>query len=344
MSRVDSEVRVSTAPAGGPRRKGAGGGRRRGDPNATVPDADFKSYYGRQIVKPSPWEADIPAYLFLGGLAAGSSLLGAGATLTGRDATARAARVTALGSITVSFAALVHDLGRPSRFVNMMRVIKPTSPMSVGTWILSAYAPFCALAGGTALLGDRVRKVPVVGSLLPKMGDASSGIAALVAPAVASYTAVLLADTATPTWHEAWPELPIVFVASAAAAAGGAGLIAGPLWENGPAARMAVMGAVTELVTVHRMESRMGLVGEPLSQGRPGMLMKAARALTAAGAVGALVGARRSRTVAALSGAALVAGSVCTRFGVFHAGQESAKDPRYTVVPQRERLEAKGAV
>ena len=116
-----------------------------------MPDVEFTSYYGRPVVKASPWENDIPAYLFLGGLAAGSSLLAAGADLTGRPALRRAGRLGALGGITVSFAALVHDLGRPARFVNMLRVAKPTSPMSVGTWILTALRPAAGLAGAAEL-------------------------------------------------------------------------------------------------------------------------------------------------------------------------------------------------
>jgi hypothetical protein len=82
----------------------------------------------------------------------------------------------------------------------------------------------------------------------------------------------------------------------------------------------------------------MGITAEPLHQGTAGRLMRAAKVLTVAGAAGSLL-AGRSRAVAVASGAALLAGSVCTRFGVFEAGQESAKDPKYTVVPQRERLD-----
>ena len=108
-----------------------------------MPDATFTSYYGRPVVKASPWEADIPAYLFLGGLAAGSSLLAAGADLTGRPTLRRAGRLAALGGLSLSMLALVHDLGRPERFVNMLRVVKPTSPMSVGTWILTALRAGC---------------------------------------------------------------------------------------------------------------------------------------------------------------------------------------------------------
>ena len=82
----------------------------------------------------------------------------------------------------------------------------------------------------------------------------------------------------------------------------------------------------------------MGITAEPLRQGRAGRLMSASKALTVAGALGSVLGGR-SRLAAGVSGTALLAGSVCTRFGIFEAGQESARDPRYTVVPQRERLD-----
>jgi formate-dependent nitrite reductase membrane component NrfD len=297
-----------------------------------VPPAHFTSYYGRPVLKAAPWTDDIPAYLFLGGLAAGSSLLAAGGDLTGRPVMRRTGRLAALTALTGSFMALVHDLGRPARFYNMLRVAKPTSPMSVGTWVLSAYGPFAGLAAAGEL--------PGFGWLRPLARPAGL-VSAAVAPAVASYTAVLLADTATPAWHEAHRELPFLFVGSAAAAAGGLQLVLSPAAETGPAQRLAVAGAVLELAAEHRMEQSMGMAAEALHEGRAGQWMRTARALTTTGAVAGL-GARRSRVLAMLSGGALLAGSVCTRFGVFEAGQESARDPRFTVVPQRERLAARG--
>jgi hypothetical protein len=336
MSQVDETV-VSSNGFGpsrrGRRRKGGGGDR------SMVPEAEFTSYYGRPIVKPSPWEHDIPAYLFAGGLAAGSSLLAAGADLTGRPTLRRAGRLTALGALGFSMGALVHDLGRPSRFLNMMRTVKLTSPMSVGTWILSAYGPFAGAAAAAEAV-DMLpgRRRPALLRLLAATGRPAGLVAGLTAPPVAAYTAVLLSDTATPSWHEAYRELPFVFVSSAAAAAGGMGMLSAPVAEAGPARRMALGGAVAELVMEQQMERSMGITAEPLHQGRAGRLMKAAKVLTAAGAAGTLL-AGRSRAVAALSGAALMAGSACTRFGVFEAGQASAKDPKYTVVPQRERLD-----
>ncbi len=156
---------------------------------------------------------------------------------------------------------------------------------------------------------------------------------------MASYTAVLLSDTATPTWHGAHEHLPFVFVGSASAASGGLGMIGAPVSEAAPARRLAVGGALLELAAERRMEQAMGITAEPLHEGTAGRLMRASTALTVAGVVGTLAVGSRSRLGAALSGAALMGGSACLRFGVFEAGQHSARDPRYTVVPQRERVD-----
>ncbi|MCO5997843.1 NrfD/PsrC family molybdoenzyme membrane anchor subunit [Actinoallomurus rhizosphaericola] len=305
------------------RRKG-----RRGE-RAMVPEAKFTSYYGKPILNPPTWAPlDIAGYFFLGGLAGAGSVLAAGAQLTGRRSTARALKISSLVAITGSAAALVHDLGRPERFANMLRVLKPTSPMSVGSWLLTAYGP----AAGAAAVLD-------VTGLFPRLGRAATAGAAALGPAVAAYTAVLAADTAVPAWHGGYRELPFVFVGSAAAAASGMALITSPVRENAPARSAAVLGVALETAAAKVMERRLGLVGETYRQGRAGRLMRAAEALSVLGAAGAALGGRR-RTTAVLSGAALLAASACTRFGVFHAGTQSAEDPKYTVVPQRQRLEA----
>ena len=308
-----------------------------------VPDVEFTSYYGRPIVRAAPWQEEIPAYMFFGGLAAGSSLLAAGADLTDRPTLRRAGRLAALGALGASMIALIHDLGRPERFLNMMRVIKPTSPMSVGTWILAAYGPGAGLAGAAELARFLPHGGGPLGRLATTLGRPAGLAAAAVAPGVASYTGILLADTATPAWHSAYRELPALFVSSAAAASGGLGMICAPLAEAGPARRLAAVGAASELIVEHRMEQSMGLSAETMHAGRAGRLMTAARWLTAAGGLGAVLLAGRSRAGAVVSGAALLAGSACTRFGVFEAGQASARDPKYTVVPQRERLRARAA-
>jgi hypothetical protein len=165
-------------------------------------------------------------------------------------------------------------------------------------------------------------------------------VAALLGPAVATYTAVLICDTAVPGWHAAHREMPYVFVGSAASAAGGLALVAAPRSEQSPARRLAVLGSVAELAARQLLERRLGedLV-EPYHQGKSGRLLRTAEILTAAGAAGAAL-TRRSRVGSVLSGVALLAASALTRYGIFEAGMASARDPRYTVVPQRERQSA----
>lgn len=292
-----------------------------------VPEAEFRSYYGRPVINEPVWESpDIPAYFYLGGLAGTSSALALGAQLTGRPALARRAKAGAAAAAGLSVAALVHDLGRPERFYNMLRVFKPTSPMSVGSWLLAGYVPMAFASAGTAVTG-----------LFPAIGAVASVGAAALGPAVASYTGVLISDTAVPAWHEGHREMPYLFVSSGAAAAGGLGLLAAPRGQNGPARRVGMAGAAGELILAKAMEKRMGMVGRAYREGLAHRWMRTAETLSLAGLVGAAVGARRSRLVAALSGAALMAGSAFTRWGVFEAGLQSARDPAYTVIPQRER-------
>jgi formate-dependent nitrite reductase membrane component NrfD len=303
-----------------------------------VPRAEFRSYYGRAVLKPPVWEWKIAAYLFTGGLSAGSAMLAAGADLTGRPGLRRVSRVGALASIAVSAYFLVADLGRPERFHHMLRVAKPSSPMSVGTWILTAYGPGAGLAGVAELMPGRVRRT-WLGRLAGWLARPAGLWAAGTAPGVASYTAVLLSQTAVPAWREAHPYLPFVFTGSAAASGGGWGMVFAPVDEAGPARRLAVAGAGLELAASRLLEQRLGLAAEAYTTGKAHRLRKWSEYLTVGGALGAVV-AGRSRPAVAVSGLALLAGSALQRFGVFAAGVESTRDPKYVVVPQRERLDA----
>ena len=213
-----------------------------------VPDAEFTSYYGRPVIKEPVWQApDVAGYLFFGGLAGASSVLAASAHLSGHRELARVAKVGALGAISLSAAALVHDLGRPARFTNMLRVFKPSSPMSVGSWLLAGYGP---VAGAAA--------VSEVTGILPAAGTAATLGAGLLGPAIATYTAALICDTAVPAWHAGYREMPYVFAGSAASAAGGLGLLATAPGAAEPARRLAVLGAGVELVAKRRLHQATG--------------------------------------------------------------------------------------
>lgn len=312
--------------------------RRRHQDDVMVPEARFESYYGRNIVKPAPWNSEIPAYLYLGGLAAGSGLIAVGAEATGRTELRRNSRFVALGAVAGGGVALVADLGKPSRFYNMLRTFKVTSPMSVGTWIFSGYAA-CVGVATAAEVAELVYPRGTVVHLLARLVRPIAGVgSAVFAPPLAAYTATLLANTSTPTWHESYHELPFVFVGSALGASGGAAMLTSPASQTAPARYLAVAGSVLELAAEARMERRLGLLAEPLHEGRPGRLLVASKVLAVAGAGLALLGGR-SRAAAVVGGIALNVASALVRFGIFEGGIESAKDPKYTVVPQRERLE-----
>jgi Polysulphide reductase, NrfD len=305
---------------------------RQGGEERMVPRAEFQSYYGRPILKRPRWKAPhMPGYLYLGGLSGAAATMAALADATGRERLSLTGRLTAATAAVGGSALLIAELGRPERFLHMLRVFKPTSPMSVGSWVLAAHGGLTGAAAASALTG-----------IAPPLGRAAGVGAALTGPVLATYTGVLIADTAVPAWHEGYRHLPLLFAGSALASAGAVAMATAPLGEAGPARRMAVLGAGLELAAAGTLEHGTGmreepeLISEPYRTGRAGTLLRAARWLTAAGAAGTLV-AGRSRTGAVLSGLALTGGALCTRFGVFHAGLVSAEDPRYTVVPQRAR-------
>jgi Polysulphide reductase, NrfD len=302
---------------------GAPLGRVRG---SMVPEAEFRSYYGRPILKAPVWTWEVPWYFFVGGMAGASASLGLGARLAGNHRLARSAWTVAGAGVAAGVPLLVSDLGRPERFHHMLRMFKVTSPLSVGSWILVAMGP--AAAG--AAVSDRL-------GIFPRLGRAAEAVAGLLGPALATYTGTLVADTAVPVWHEAGRELPFVFAGSAAASAGAAAVLLTPAADAGPARRLVATGALLELGAAQAMERRLGELGEPYHQGPAGRLARLAKACTAAGAGLVALGGRRRAPGAA--GAALVlAGSACERWAVYKAGFQSARDPRYVVEPQRARL------
>lgn len=292
-----------------------------------VPDAQFRSYYGHPVLKKPVWKWEIPAYFFAGGLAGGSMLLAAAARAQGNHRVARRAVLTALAGVGVSPVLLIRDLGRPKRFYNMLRVFKVTSPMSVGTWVLTGAGSLTGVAAACDLLG-----------VLPRVRDAAGlGAAALAAP-LSTYTAALIADTAVPVWHEARFELPFVFAGTSLATAGAASVLLNPPRVSAPARRMCVGGAAASLFAVELMQRRLGDIAEPYHRGMTGRASLLAKAFIAAGGAAVAIGARR-RIVAAIGAAAVLCGGLAERWSIVKAGGESALDPRFTVTPQRHRLE-----
>ncbi|WP_166975224.1 NrfD/PsrC family molybdoenzyme membrane anchor subunit [Brevibacterium atlanticum] len=289
---------------GGPGGRRGGGWKNRGsDGNREMPmveDVEFTSYYGRPIVKAPPWGHEIALYLFLGGLAGGSSLLGLGAQMTDRPGLRIATRMTAITATGVGGVALVADLGRPERFINMMRVVKVSSPMSLGTWILSGFGVGSGVTFAVELdrvTGEKLLPLGPLRKVLHAMETPAALESALFATPLAAYTAVLLGATAVPTWNAAGRNgLPYVFVSSASLAAGGSAMALAPVRETGPARLLALTGAVGDMVAMSRMKKRMHPAEvDPMEDGEPGHKLHRAEKLLIAGAVGAAaveVGAR----------------------------------------------------
>jgi hypothetical protein len=312
---------------------GSGSGRmaRRGGEVPMVPPAEPTSYYGQPVLKKPVWKPEVGIYLYTGGLAGGSAMLAAAARARGNDLLARRALYAGLAGVTVSPVLLIKDLGMPHRFYNMLRVFKVTSPMNVGTWILSGAGTTMGIAAACEALG-----------ILPGIKRVAETTAALMGPPLSTYTAVLLSDTAIPVWHQAYAELPFVFAGSAAATAGAAAVVLTPPSHAGMARSVAVGGVVGELLAAQVMEKRLGELGEPYHQGQPGLFTKLAKGLGVGGAAALAIGGRR-RPLAVAGGMAVLAASFCERWAIFKAGTASAEDPRYTVGPQRRRVDQRRA-
>ncbi|MEO6652460.1 MAG: NrfD/PsrC family molybdoenzyme membrane anchor subunit [Ilumatobacteraceae bacterium] len=281
-------------------------------------------YYGKPIVRAHIWDDTIAWYFFTGGLAGASSVLAAAAELAGHPQLARHARRAAMVGLLPSPVLLISDLARPARFYNMLRVFKPTSPMSVGSWLLSAYAP---AAGGSWILREL--------GLLPRLGRALGVAAGVIGPSISTYTAVLVADTATPVWHEGRRELPFVFASSSLASAGAAANLLSGLERAGSpiAGRLAAIGVGCELGSVELMHRRLGALDTYATDPATHRFSKAATVLSLGGAVGTLLSRRRLPTI--VSSLAVLAGSVCERFAVVRAGTASASDPASVLTQQR---------
>lgn len=284
------------------------------------------TYYDKPVLKEPVWIWTVPMYFYVGGISGAALVLGAMTRLIGGSALQPLVRKCHwLGFIGggIGSVLLIADLGRPERFLAMLRVLRLRSPMSIGSWIL-AIAPPCA--GAAAMFGDA----------------GSSLLAGILGVPLSGYTAVLISNTAVPLWSEARRSLPALFMGSATAGAAQAlKLLPGKLpWQAHSAINtFGVVGSVAELAAgyvVERDAGRVQAVGKPLHEGLSGVLWHAAKAMTIAGvALSVFGGSRRAHRAGAILG---TAGAIALRFAIFHAGKASARDPRATFQLQRDFL------
>lgn len=289
--------------------------------------SEVRSYHGQPVLKEPTWTWEIPCYFFAGGLGGASAGVAYLHELRGDDDSGRRAWAVALVALSASPVLLISDLGRPARFLNMLRMVKVTSPMSIGSWILTVSGTTTAVAAGHAWLG-----------LLPRLSTLARPVAALSGLPLASYTAALIANTAVPVWHEAHRTLPYVFTAGGGLSAGAALVTVTPVQDAAAARRLALGGAVAELAFTELMKRGIGEHRRAYESGSARKFDRAAAALIATGA--GLLGTRgsHSRVASAAAGALLLAGALSTRWAIYKAGFNSVADPANVVGPQRERI------
>jgi formate-dependent nitrite reductase membrane component NrfD len=292
---------------------------------------DDPSYYNRALLKQPVWQWDIPAYYYLGGAAGAALALGAAAQLVRDrqlDPYIRHCRWIGVAGSTLGGALLIHDLGRPSRFLHMMRVFRPTSPMNVGAWILAGAAPFGIL---TAIC-------PRKGGIVGRIGEWTGYGAGFFGLALAGYTGVLVGNTAIPVWQQSRRILPVLFYGSAVSSA--ASLL--ELTHDDPRTNristvFGTAGRILELTAAGAMErqaSSVPRVAKSLREGVPGLLWKSAAALTLSSLVVSLV-PPHSKTKRRVAGILGTLGAICLRFAIHEAGAASARDARASFHQQR---------
>lgn len=304
-----------------------GGVRPRGAPfPAASPET---GYYGIPLLKRPSWTWEVPLYFFVGGAAGAAAVVGAIAGYTGADRKlVRDARWIAVAGAVISPALLVSDLGRPERFLNMMRVFKPQSPMSVGVWTLLG---FSGGATATAFAGYMRERY---GHSLPLRILENAGQAASLAFGLpfSNYTGVLIGATAIPVWNENAGNLPMHFGASGVGTAVGLLELMGHQ-KNRALQALGLGAAMIECWEGWRIESRRQSGLDPLKHGTSGALVRAGGALSgpvpaALRVLSMAAGKDRSRKLRRWASISAVAGSLLTRVAWIRAGHVSAQDWR----------------
>lgn len=295
------------------------------------PETHDPTYYDRPLLNESVWSWAIPAYYYVGGLAGGTLVLAAAVQCKRSEKFERLIkRCHWIGFIgcCISGALLVYDLGKPQRFMNMLRVFRPTSPMNMGAWILSGTS---GAAFTTLLLRGREGAFGVI-------GEATGYAAGLTGMALATYTGVLVSNTAVPLWQASRRMLPVLFAASAITSVGSFFELLEQTPEEAQITKVfGTVGEIAELtcsIITERQASEVPRVGRPFQRGVSGVMWRTAAILTASSLlVGLLPNKTRGKTVA--SGVLGTLGSLLMRVAVEHAGNASARDPRASFHRQR---------
>lgn len=290
---------------------------------------EVSGYYGQPVLKPPVWTWEVPTYFFVGGLAGMSGVIATASRFIGGDSSLSLAAlwIAAVGSV-VSAALLTSDLGRPARFLNMLRVFKPGSPMSVGAWTLALFGG----ASTVALILTSVQRYLLTAGqgsdALAALGAVFLLAAALLGALLGTYTGVLIGATAVPAWFEHRVLLPAHF---GAAGLGSSAALLQLLGYRRPAlVAIALAAAGAECLVGAAVElARRGPADRAVRAGRPGTLLRAGGLLTGPAALVLWI-----LGFPVLGSTAFLAGALLSRFGWLAVGRASALDPEAVLSPR----------
>ena len=284
------------------------------------------------FIHPPVWSGMVATYFWFGGMASGSAFVALACDVAGDHRSAAIARKVALGGVAPAPLLLIADLGRPERFLNMLRIFKPRSPMNTGAWCLVAFSGSGALAVGCDLIGR------------PKAARALGALTSLFGSYLGSYTGVLLACTAVPLWSGSRTILGPAFVATATATGAAATrlvLVASGLPGGHPTRRalgtIETASMLTELSISAVGERRLGDVAKALGHGRPGLYFRAAKTLVALGLSLRLLSRRTGPREHELASFLYLAAGLLFRFAWVSAGKASAEDDEVVAAMARDR-------
>jgi formate-dependent nitrite reductase membrane component NrfD len=303
---------ASDAPADPERVAAANRRARTGDPPPVVQGP---------MMKAPVWTWEVPLYFWFGGMAAGASFVGMACDIAGDERSAAVARKVALGALLPSPPLLISDLGRPERFYNMLRIFKPRSPMSMGSWCLTAFGGLGSAAVGADLLGRR--------RVATGLGAAN----AVVGGYLGSYTGVLLASTAVPVWARSRLALGPIFVSTATltgAAATRLVLVATGLPPGHPTrealGRVESGAMAAELVLSEINHHHLGRLASVLEESAGARWFQGAKWLARAGLGLRFARRRFGPWTDDVASVAFMGAALCFRFAWVRSGRSSAHD------------------
>ena len=293
---------------------------------------DGAGSYGLPMLKAPVWTWEVPAYFFVGGAAGAAAVVGATARAAGAgDALVRDARWIAAAGAAASPLLLISDLGRPERFLNMLRVFKVQSPMSVGVWTLVAFST----AAGAAAFADLVDRSSHGRIPVRVVGNAAEILSAASGLVLSTYTGVLIGATAIPVWSKNVSLLPLHFGASGVGAAVSLLELLGH--RSAALNRLGTGAAAVETLIGMSLEMSGERAMDPIKHGRSGLVTRAGGILAGPVPLALRLLAPRSPSARRLAALATLAGSLLTRIGWLEAGKRSASEPAGATDPQESR-------